>query len=103
MKALATENYLKTKMAIADPPLQTYSPLNSDVLPSRFRRDVPRAAREVLAVQEAGLSGEAHRGSRQEEERRRRQQREDEERRQEKEFEREEKLHRRRMEERQQA
>ena len=96
----STQNLdLKTKMVMSDPPLQTYSPLNSDFLPSRFRRDVPRASREVRAVQEAELGRVVQRGSRQEEERRRRQEREDEARRQDGELEREEKLHQKRMEE----
>ena len=103
----ATENYLKTKMAMADPPLQTYSPFNSDFQPSRFRRDVPRASREVLAlaVQEAGLGGEVQRGQRQDQDRRRVMEREDEVRRQDGELKREAKLHQKRMEdqEREQA
>jgi hypothetical protein len=108
LKALATENYLKTKMAMADPPLQTYSPFNSDFQPSRFRaerglaRDMPRAARDVLVVQETGLAGDGQQGSRREEERRKRLEREQEEKRQDEDFEREEKQHRRRMEEREQ-
>ena len=99
LKALATENYLKTKMAMADPPLQTYSPFNSDFQPSRFRaerglaRDVPRAARDVLVVQETGLAGDGQQGSRREEERRKRLDREQEEKRQDEDFEREEKQH----------
>ena len=72
-KAVALENFFKTKMAMCAPPVASYSPPNEDYIPTKFRMAsvvaAPSAAmqmqsvQDVLAVQEQ-MMGYAGQGSR---------------------------------------
>ena len=69
-KAVALENFFKTKMAMCAPPVSSYSPPNQDYVPTKFRLAsvgaVPsatmqvQAAQDVLAVQEQMLGYAGH-------------------------------------------
>ena len=71
-KAVAIENFLRTKMAMCVPPVTSYSPPNQDYVPVKFRLASAavapsatmqvQAVQDVLAVQEQMLGWVGHEG-----------------------------------------